>query len=119
MTELKEHFLDDGNWSWKYECLYAIPTNDPQNWVYNLDFETDKGGFLNGEAISCRYLESEKILKIYHNGGSVKFYCETIYDCAKIIKPMIIAHNAKPYPIYVSTSQKRKEKLKQINRNTI
>ena len=113
-------FHDDGNWNWKYECIYVNPTQDPKDWVYEIVFETKEGGYLSGEEITCFYYKTENVLSVSRNRGKIRFHVENFDDIEKILLPMVKAHDAVPYPIYVSkigrTRKERRQKLKNINK---
>jgi len=115
---IEEKTFDDGKWNWHYECKYVSPTNDPKDWCYTIGFETKDGGYLNHKAISCYYWQSEKLLQISIDDSRINFYVEKFNDIEVILKPLIKAYIAKPYPIYKSITLERKEKLDKINKKS-
>jgi hypothetical protein len=120
---MKETTHDDGNWNWKYECIYVIPTQDPKDWVYEIAFSTNKGGYLNGGAITCHYYDTINILSISRGNGKLNFYVDNFDDMEKILSPMIKAHEAVIYPLFESkiakTKKERRKKLKKINKKIL
>lgn len=115
---MEKKTLDDGNWLWHYECEYIPPWDNPKNWYYTIVFETEKGGYLSGEEIICRYFNTENILQISHAGSKISFFAENFNDIENIIKPMIKGtEGAKVYPIYESIRSIRKDKINNINKN--
>jgi hypothetical protein len=114
---IQQTTFDDGNWKWHYGCQYISPTNDPKDWCYTIGFDTKDGGYLNNEAISCYYWQTEKLLQISKGGNRLDFYVENFHDIEVILKPLIKANKANPYPIYESISKTRKDKINNINKN--
>lgn len=107
---------DDGNWNWAYECEYMIDTYDPEDYYYTISFSIKNGGYLSGGEITCLYYQTKNLLKIYRNDTSIEFYVNNFYDINPILKSMIKANEAVPYPIYVSNNSIRKEKLNNLDK---
>ena len=99
--------FDDGNWNWEYSCKYVNPSNDPNDWYYYIAFETDDGGYLSGNEISCNYYNTKNSLEICHHNTKIKFYVENFQDISVILKPMIKAHKATIYPVFESNNSIR------------
>lgn len=105
-----ENFYDDGNWCWYYQCIYIQPTNDPNDWFYEIAFETSKGGYLNDEEITCYYFPSKNLLSIYKGKNSkIDFFVKNFNDINVIIFPMIESNNCK---IYKKFESREKTKIK-------
>lgn len=116
MQQINKTF-DDGNWNWHYLCVYSVPTNEPDDWFYEIAFETPDGGFLSNNQIECRYRKSKNILQIIKDHAIIEFCVDNYYDIEVILKPMIKAHNATPYKIYISKNSIRKNKLINLNKD--
>ena len=106
---------DDGNWNWKYECIYVNETNDPKDYYYVTVFDaTNDYQFIKVD-ITCFYKPLENILEIHKEHTSIKFFVENFSDIKNILKPMIKSYNAITYPIYVSKKSIRRDKLNNLS----
>ena len=114
---------DDGNFNWRYECIYVTPTNDPNDYCYEVGLETKEGGYMDGNEITCRYWKTKDDLTISRKGTKLHFFVQNFQDIEVIMTPMIKAHGAKPYPVFESQMSKirkeRKQKLNKIKKSTI
>lgn len=115
---IEKKTFDDGNWNWHYECKFISPTNYTSDWYYEISFETKYGGHLSDEAISCYYWQTDNLLQISMKGVRIDFYAENFHDIEVILKPLIKANCAIPYPIYKSITAERKDKLDKINKKS-
>lgn len=119
MGKITTFFYDDGNWNWSYECQYVIPTNNTGDWYYYIAFETDEGGYLSENELSCFYWKAYKKLNISCKGDKFEFKnIKNFEEVKNILIPIIELNNAIIYPLYKrNIKQLRKDKLKKINEN--
>lgn len=111
-------YYDNGDWCWIYECQFISKSNNPNDWYYNVGFETKDGGYLNDNALSCRYWQTKNKLSVSKNDNVLYFYVENFYDAEIIIKSLIKAYNGSPYKIYES-KMTESEKLRKLRTDKI